>query len=186
MNQQDKQLLLADLCARLPYGVKFKLTDIGIFNMDAEYGVNPKAYKPMNMTNFYHCSTDPRFEVEEDSGYGVGEIEIDEFVPILFPLSSVAQEITIAGEMFIPMEKLFCEEGFTTKLEFDTFYIHATMTDDEDPKSDEVDHWLWFDETSNFPLWVIEKLNQWHIDYRSLIGKGLAVSVYSLDKNPYE
>lgn len=175
MNQQDKQLLLTDLCARLPYGVKFKLTDIGIFNMDAEYGVNPKAYKPMNMTNFYHCSTDPRFEVEEDSGYGVGEIEIDEFVPILFPLSALTKEITIAGETFVPIDKL--GDGVVRHYELNGEILFKGGGSWEGGEE-----WI----PLNDILLAVDLLNKWHIDYRGLIDKGLAVSVYSLDKNPYE
>ena len=35
MKQEDKQLLLIDLCARLPYGVKFQGEDSNVYTLDA-------------------------------------------------------------------------------------------------------------------------------------------------------
>ena len=35
MIQEDKQLLLRDLCARLPYGVKFQGEDSNVYTLDA-------------------------------------------------------------------------------------------------------------------------------------------------------
>ena len=75
MTQEDKDLLLKDLCARLPYGVKFTcskniytatgldliVTDEG----DWEYAVTAK---------------------------GIAPIEIDFIKPYLFPLSSMTKE----------------------------------------------------------------------------------------------
>ena len=75
MTQENKELLFKDLCARLPYGVKFMLnkniyttkgldlivTDEG----DWEYAVNAKDIAP---------------------------IEIDFIKPYLFPLSSMTEE----------------------------------------------------------------------------------------------
>ena len=35
MTQEDKQLLLKDLCARLPYGVKFQGEDSNVYTLDS-------------------------------------------------------------------------------------------------------------------------------------------------------
>ena len=35
MTQEEKQLLLKDLCARLPYGVKFQGEDSNVYTLDA-------------------------------------------------------------------------------------------------------------------------------------------------------
>ena len=35
MTQEDKELLLRDLCARLPYGVKFQGEDSNVYTLDA-------------------------------------------------------------------------------------------------------------------------------------------------------
>lgn len=68
MTQEDKELLLKDLCARLPYGVKGyvnnrieTLEGINIPDSIVEYGL--------------YCNTD-----------------ISEFIPYLFPLSSMTEE----------------------------------------------------------------------------------------------
>ena len=68
MKQKDKDLLLKDLCARLPYGVKIQVNDkvemlegIGILDNVAEYG------------SFLSC-------------------DIEEVKPYLFSLSSMTEE----------------------------------------------------------------------------------------------
>ena len=68
MKQEDKDLLLQDLCARLPYGVKIAINDkveslqgINILDNVAEYG------------SFLSC-------------------DIEEVRPYLFPLSSMTEE----------------------------------------------------------------------------------------------
>ena len=68
MKQEEKELLLKDLCARLPYGVKIfidnkveTLEGLGILDNVAEYG------------SFLSC-------------------DIDEVKPYLFPLSSMTEE----------------------------------------------------------------------------------------------
>ena len=35
MTQEEKQLLLRDLCGRLPYGVKFQVEDSNVYTLDA-------------------------------------------------------------------------------------------------------------------------------------------------------
>ena len=68
MTQEEKDLLLKDLCGRLPYGVKIQVNDrvetlegIGILDNVAEYG------------SFLSC-------------------DIEEIKPYLFPLSSMTEE----------------------------------------------------------------------------------------------
>ena len=70
MKREDKELLLIDLCARLPYGVKIQ-------------GINP----------------DNEVVIEELFSIGVGEvidcnmITLSDVKPYLFPLSSMTEEI---------------------------------------------------------------------------------------------
>ena len=68
MTQENKELLLKDLCGRLPYGVKIQVNDrveilegIGILDNVAEYG------------SFLSC-------------------DIEEIKPYLFPMSSMTEE----------------------------------------------------------------------------------------------
>ena len=58
MTQEDKELLLKDLCARLPYGVKFKFVDNpNIFDLEyrikfaAMYGDSDKLEDILDITN---------------------------------------------------------------------------------------------------------------------------------------
>ena len=50
MTQEDKKLLLKDLCARLPYGVKFQGEDSNVYTLDAAnyfaFQVEDMIFKP--------------------------------------------------------------------------------------------------------------------------------------------
>ena len=78
MTQEDKNLLFKDLCARLPYRVKVKITPVNTEN----YSFNARIIEintddiigTVNKNNIY-CRHD-----------------IDEVKPYLFPLSSITEE----------------------------------------------------------------------------------------------
>lgn len=72
MKQEDKDLLLKDLCARLPYGVKCKYYDYCI----GDFGEG-------TILGFERCD---RFEID-----GVC-IRVDDVRPYLFPMSSMTEE----------------------------------------------------------------------------------------------
>ena len=79
MTQENKELLLKDLCARLPYGVK-----VAFFNEDLTYHSEPKTLIQIECINNLNYS---RLEDED------GNSTIIEFVrPYLFPLSSMTDE----------------------------------------------------------------------------------------------
>ena len=79
MKQEDKELLLKDLCARLPYGVK-----VAFFNEDLTHHSEPKTLIGIECINNLNYS---RLEDED------GNTTIVEFVkPYLFPLSSMTEE----------------------------------------------------------------------------------------------
>lgn len=73
MTQEDKDLLIKDLCTRLPYGVKvhIKLFD---FEFDS---------KLVQIYNGVGCS----FEVTNGMSYAIDDIK-----PYLFPMSSMTDE----------------------------------------------------------------------------------------------
>ena len=76
---QDKELLLKDLCARLPYGVK-----VAFFNEDLTHHSEPKTLIGIECINNLNYS---RLEDED------GNTTIVEFVkPYLFPMSSMTEE----------------------------------------------------------------------------------------------
>lgn len=79
MTQEQKDLLLKDLCARLPYGVK-----VAFLNEDLTHHSEPKALIRIECINNLNYS---RLEDED------GNTTIVEFVkPYLFPPSSMTEE----------------------------------------------------------------------------------------------
>lgn len=70
MTQEEKQLLLVDLCARLPYGVKVQY-DNGIYNID------------------YISALYEEIKLDIPDNYTIG---ISEIKPYLRPMSSMTEE----------------------------------------------------------------------------------------------
>ena len=75
MTQEDKELLLKDLCARLPYGVKF--------------ACNKNVYTAKGLDLIVTDEGDWEYAV---TSKGIAPIEIDFIKPYLFPLSSMTEE----------------------------------------------------------------------------------------------
>ena len=75
MTQEDKELLLKDLCARLPYGVKF--------------ACNKNVYTAKGLDLIVTDEGDWEYAV---TAKGIAPIEIDFIKPYLFPLSSMTDE----------------------------------------------------------------------------------------------
>ena len=78
MTQNEKDLLLKDLCSRLPYGVMAKLGDSN----------------PSKITNITQCiDSDSNSWFIESEGESDGMMcEIDNVKPYLFPISSMTEE----------------------------------------------------------------------------------------------
>ena len=84
MTQNEKDLMLKDLCARLPYGVavKFKVNEVAaieekfIYNIDGEYSyiTNGKSYLTLDIIKALFNN------------------HLDEIKPYLFPMSSMTEE----------------------------------------------------------------------------------------------
>lgn len=75
MTQKDKELLLKDLCARLPYGVKFEC--------------NKNVYTAKGIDLIVTDEGDWEYAV---TAKGIAPIEIDFIKPYLLPLSSMNEE----------------------------------------------------------------------------------------------
>jgi hypothetical protein len=71
MTQNEKELLLKDICARLPYGVKVQIPD--------EYGGYTSVIESIDIDGF----------IKDSEGT---QIEIENIKPYLFPLSSMTEE----------------------------------------------------------------------------------------------
>ena len=76
MTHNEKDLLLKDLCSRLPYGVMGKFGDSN----------------PSKITNITHDIDSDSWFVESEGEFDGMMCEINNIKPYLFPLSSVTEE----------------------------------------------------------------------------------------------
>ena len=153
MNKQDKELLLRDLCARLPYGVRGERIWTAPVSGSPEKGIYVFDTFDINVltTGYYDCGE-----------YGFREVRNYSFKPYLFPLSSMTEEqkkeldkkFHVIGIYWNNIKICYHSEGY-----WDTDL--------------EVDFQDW--------LWLINWLNKNHFDYHGLIEKGLAIDASGLN-----
>lgn len=177
MMKEEITLLEIDACSRLPYG--FKATD-----GNTVYDVLLKQ------------ETVPSVSIE---GLLASEGKIK---PILYPLSSITEEIFVNGSEICPMNYLVGAFDFDGYMGF-----YTTWKFDEEREC--VEFFAWGCKVCEMSLQtffitpeegkhnstqlglrhfqqVFHVLHQCHIDYRNLIAQGLAVSALVLDNNPYK
>ena len=90
MTQEQKDILLKDLCARLPYGVKIALKNNGAYhheNIAKKGDVTIDILKGFNGNYFSIRHTNPL-----DWDWYDDDIDIEDIKPYLFPLSSMTEE----------------------------------------------------------------------------------------------
>lgn len=150
MTQENKDLLLKDLCSRLPYGVKIALKNNGAYhheNIAKRGDVTIEILKGFNGNYFSIRHTNPL-----DWDWYDDDIDIEDIKPYLFPLSSMTEEQynemqTISGKDC--MEHMEIEKEWRNNSPF-----------------------------THLPLYqhrVIEFFHKNHFDYRGLIPMGLAI-----------
>lgn len=154
MKQEDKILLVKDLCSRLPYGVRVchmtiefsgVLHNISVLHM---YEGNDDSDKPDNIVDY----------VADIDFFGDGyPYEVDEFKPYLFPLSSISSEqLKEVSEILGKDVEVFDNYLNIVEHTRNTFsYLELDALFD------------WF--------------NKNHFDYRNLIEKGLAIDCTNLN-----
>ena len=158
MTQEQKDILLKDLCARLPYGVKIALKNNGAYhheNIAKKGDVTIEILKGFNGNYFSIRHTNPL-----DWDWYDDDIDIEDIKPYLFPLSSMTEEQynemqTISGKDC--MEHMEIEKEWRNNSPF-----------------------------THLPLYqhrVIEFFHKYHFDYRGLIPMGLAID--ATGKNIY-
>lgn len=165
MTQQDKDLLLRDLSARLPYGVRGKVKadtvvphryDIDGFPLETTFDVDVELQRIDASDDEIFVST---FDNNEDLGNYIEEYQadipytIEEFTPYLRPMSSMTDD---------------------ERKEYNDI-VKNTIDFYNCPKSEKI----------CFFIIPIEWLNKHHFDYRGLIEKGLAIEVTE-ENNPYK
>ena len=161
MTQKDKELLLKDLCARLPYEV------VGQCEIDASYDTSFDTIPQTHKFNavVYGINEDllfvsPMIENQDELEFANEEIadgvDILDFKPYLFPLSSMTEDQYIE---FIIASGWNCDITDIRRGKFPCIsyigldYIYNTID--------------WF--------------NKNHFDYRGLIEKGLAIDATGLN-----
>lgn len=154
MKQEDKILLVKDLCSRLPYGVRVchmssefsgVLHDISVLHM---YEGNDDSDKPDSIVDY----------VADIDFFGDGyPYEVEEFKPYLFPLSSISSEqLKEVSEILGKDVEVFDNYLNIVEHTRNTFsYLELDALFD------------WF--------------NKNHFDYRNLIEKGLAIDCTNLN-----
>ena len=159
MTQEDKELLFKDLCARLPYGVKGKCKLNTSY--DTSFGTIFQTHKfdvvVYGLTEDLLFVT-PLIEDEDEQSFVkeevAGGVDILDFTPYLFPLSSMTEEQE--------KEYDFLRDSVPTyHYEFGDVMVDDTKL---------CDNWK-----------SIDYLNAHHFDYRGLIEKGLAIDATNLN-----
>ena len=164
MEKEDQKLLEVAICGYLPYGMKCNL--MGMCKDD-----DSEMPKPLIYTITGINKSEQEIMIEGESEYYYQDV-----FPLLYPIECLTKPITVEGysdgKEFIPIEEM-CKE----------FYFHKSKTDYKITKT----HTYISCESRNgesiyvmkdynkIDYWIIEYLNQWHIDWRGLIAKGLAV-----------
>ena len=158
MTQQDKDLLLRDLCARLPYGVKVQV----FIKKDDETSKETLPLNGFNGESEYTLWIHNSKELAKYGCCGRG-FRVDEVKPYLRPMSSMTDE-----------EKEEIEEITQGCFHVTNGYSIVSVE--------------WRDAavfTSHYDaMRIIDWLNSHHFDFRGLIEMGLAIAVTE-ENNPY-
>ena len=158
MTQEGKELLLKDLCARLPYAVKAYMKKWS--ELDNKY------YEGVYIVE----AIDPSLNAilaysEECADEAIASYDDDyEIKPYLFPLSSLTEEM---------MEELNTNGLFKYR---DTI-ANVSHLESKNGISEEIYTYIDIESISV----LIEFFHSHHIDYRGLIEKGLAVDATRLN-----
>ena len=142
MTKEQKELLLKDLCGRLPYGVKM--------NHIADTENNPVTLVGIAKT---------MITLESFAGYETSDIE--DYIPYLFPLSSMTEE------QYNSLHELGILDNCSHSYEYVNPHIYGVS--------------FIFKQFKTYSLELIEWLNKNHFDYRGLIEKGLAIDCTGLN-----
>lgn len=157
MTRDQKEQLIKDLCARLPYGVKAILPDIDRGNVH-KFKSGVYTLDSIDKRGFVEV-------YEEDMGL----IDMSNVKPILFPINAINYDIEVDKQKVYLIDMIHDDTCLLVDgqgdivVSIDALYIYH----DDYPK-------------------ILDTFHRYHIDYRNLIGQGLAISVFDLPENPYK
>ena len=179
MTQEYEELLLKDLCARLPYGV------IGKCEIDASYDTSFDTIFQTHKFDavVYGLTEDslfvtPLIEDEDEQSFANEEvangIDILDFKPYLRPMSSMTEEE--AKELSI-----LCDITGVLSIKITDEYIDFEVDDGFSSIETKI---IWYNDIIS-SIEIFDWLNKNHFDYRGLIPMGLAIAV-TKENNPYK
>ena len=148
MTQEDKDLLLRDLCARLPYTPIIKIEE-------------------HNWNNMHIDAYDTPFKSYYLEPFIIGEIEI---IPYLRPMSSMTEEEEKEFLSKIGADEIDKMEYLKALSDYKFFYLKYFHRGEIDNKNNKC---VYLSPRQLFES--IDWLNAHHFDYRGLIEKGLAL-----------
>lgn len=135
------------------------------------YGLNIKDVKHGSVFEALHFITTPNQDFSLFKG-NFDQLTNDKYLkPVLFPLSSLTKEITINGETFVPIYKIYEFE------QWDTDELEEIINDGTIEGI--------YNDLNLIPYSHAEKLFEWKFDVFGLIDAGLAEPVTN-DFNPYK
>ena len=153
MTQEEKELLLRDLCARLPYGVKCQID----YDNEEDTDLGIERYRDDRIVSV--CT-----ETEEIGLYEASEYFYPEYIkPYLFPLSSITKEMMEEPNIY----------GF---FKYRDTIANVGHLESKNGVSEEIYTYIDIESVSV----LIEFFHSHHIDYRGLIEKGLAIDATGL------
>ena len=159
MEQEDKELLLKDLCARLPYGVKCQID----YDNEEDTDLGIERYRDDRIVSV--CTETEEIGLYEESVYSPPEY----VKPYLFPLSSMteeeAKELSVLYGIKDVLSINITDEYIDFKVD-DGFCSFERKT-------------IWYNEIISSTE-TFDWLNKNHFDYRGLIEKGLAIDATGL------
>lgn len=161
MTQEDKELLLKDLCARVYYGVLFMVYDDKINEPVELLSINPKRDKPLEIDDGYD---------ENSSTYW----SLEDVKPYLRPLSSMTEEEKLHVELTYGF---FYHDGVLDNIHI--FEVGGTYDRDGNyapPCEYRQERHVTIEQVLDFIYW----LNKNMFDYHGLIEKNLALDCTEL------
>lgn len=127
MTQEQKDLLIKDLCARLPYGVKIALKNSDAYHHEnvAKIGdVTIDRLKGFNGRYFSIYHDNPL-----DWDWYVNDVNVEDIKPYLFPISSMSEDLI--NELYTNLTELELkaindeiEHSVVTAFEIDFYHKH--------------------------------------------------------------
>ena len=194
MTQEDKELLLKDLCARLPYGVVINTGDKDV-KLDRQHQGIGILYPEDCSDEFNKRNNNASFYIVISGCYYGEKIK-----PYLRPMSSMTEEeakellfVRLASKYgescayiknFIKLNEVSFQKKPPYEGSIAVWFSFENKIYDT-PQTREYSKCEYLGQINDISLAEIDWLNAHHFDYRGLIDKSLAVEVTE-ENNPYK